>query len=117
MSSAPKSKKKKRKQSSLLDGGSNWIKKVSKESTLLDKELLLTDVIYGKNVPEEMQGYLFHHMVTAYFTDTKTFCVMYTNHMILKDGNVWKHQDSNHEPMGDVSLETIETGIELFNRA
>jgi hypothetical protein len=56
----------------LLDGngGSNWIKKVSKESTLLDKELLLTDEIYGKDVPEEMQGYLFHYTVTAYFTDT-----------------------------------------------
>jgi hypothetical protein len=50
------------KQSSLLDGngGSNWIKKVSKESTLLDKVFLLTDEIYGKIISEEMQGYLFH---------------------------------------------------------
>jgi hypothetical protein len=41
--------------------------------------------------------------------------------MILKDGNVWKHQDGNHEPMAlpmdGVNLETIETEIELFNRA
>jgi hypothetical protein len=39
------------------------------------------------------------------------------NQMILKDGNVWKHQDGNREPMDGVSLETIETRIELFNRA
>jgi hypothetical protein len=84
MSSSSKSKKKERKQSFLLDGngGSNWLKKVSKESTLLDKELLLSDEIYGKNVPEEMQGYLFYDMVTAYFTDTKTFWVTYMNRMI-----------------------------------
>ena len=84
---------------------------------MLDKELLLTDAIYGKKVPEEMQGYLFHYTVTAYFTDIKNFCVTYMNHMILKDGNVWKHQDGNHEPMDGVGLETIEMGIELFNRA
>jgi hypothetical protein len=119
MSSDFKSKQKGKKQISLLHGGGgcNCIKKVSKESTLLDKELLLTDAIYGKKVPEEMQGYLFHYRVTAYFTETKTFCVMYTTHMILKDGNVWKHQDGNHEPMDGVSLEIIETEIELFNRA
>ncbi len=72
MSTASKNKKKERKQSSLFDGdgGSNWIKKVSKESTFLEKELLLTDAIYGKNVPEEMHWYLFHYTVTAYFTDT-----------------------------------------------
>ncbi len=62
--------------------------KVSKESTLLDKELLLTDEIYGKNVPEEMQGYLFHYTVTAYFTDTKTFYVTYMNRMIQTEGNM-----------------------------
>ena len=84
---------------------------------MLDKELLLTDGIYGKKVPEEMQGYLFHCRVTAYFIVTKTFRAMYMNHMILKDGNVWKHQDGNHEPMDGVSLETIEMGIEFFNRA
>jgi hypothetical protein len=58
MSSSSRSKKKERKQRSLLDGigGSNWIKKASKESTLLDKELLLTDEIYGKNIPKEIQG-------------------------------------------------------------
>jgi hypothetical protein len=79
MTSSSKSKKKERKQSSFLDGncGSNWIRKVSKESILLDKELLLTDEIYGKNVSEEMQGFLFHYTVTAYSTDTKTFCVAY----------------------------------------
>jgi hypothetical protein len=57
---------------------------VSKESTLLDKELLLTDAFYGKKVSEEMQGNLFHYTVTAYFTDTKTFCVTYMMRMILK---------------------------------
>jgi hypothetical protein len=98
MSSDFKSKQKGKKQISQLHGGGgcNCIKKVSKESTLLDKELLLTDAIYGKKVPEEMQGYLFHYRVTAYFTETKTFCEMYMTHMIFKDGNVWKHQDGNH---------------------
>ncbi len=84
---------------------------------MLDKELLLTDEIYGKNVPEETQGYLFHYMVTACFTDTKTFCVTYMNRTIQMEGNRWKHQDGNREPMDGVSLETIETGIKLFNKA
>jgi hypothetical protein len=90
MSSDSKSKQKGKKQISLLhgDGGSNWIKKVSKESTLLDKELLLTDAIYGKKVHEEMQGYLFHDTVTAYFTETKTFCMRYMNRVILEDADV-----------------------------
>ena len=63
MSSDSKSKQKGKKQISLLleDGGSNWIEKVSKESTLLDKELLLTDAINGKIVPKEMQRYMFHY--------------------------------------------------------
>ncbi len=83
----------------------------------MDKELLLTDEIYGKSIPEEMQGCLFQYMVTAYFTNTKTFHVMFMNHMIQIKGNAWKHQVGNCKPLYGVSLETIETGIELFNRA
>jgi hypothetical protein len=37
--------------------------------------------------------------------------------MIQMEGNAWKHQGGNREPMDGVSLETIETGIELFNKA
>jgi hypothetical protein len=37
--------------------------------------------------------------------------------MIQTKGNAWKHQDGNHEPMDGVSLETIETEINLFNKA
>jgi hypothetical protein len=39
------------------------------------------------------------------------------NHMIQTEGNAWMHQDGNCEPMDGVILETIETGIELFNKA
>ncbi len=85
MSSDFKNKQKGKRQISLLhgDGGSNWIMKVSKESTLLDRELLPTDAIEGKKVPEEIQVYLFHYTVTAYFTETKIFCATYMNRMIL----------------------------------
>ena len=55
-------------------------------------------------------------MVTAYFSDTETFPLMYMNCMIQMEGNAWKHQGGNREPMDGVSLETIETGIELFNK-
>ncbi len=56
-------------------------------------------------------------MVTAYFSDTETFPLMYMNCMIQMEGNAWKHQDGNCEPMDGVSLETIEKGIKLFNKA
>ncbi len=41
----------------------------------------------------------------------------YVNRTIQTKENAWKHQDGNHEPMDGVSLITIETGINLFNKA
>ena len=47
---------------------------------------MLTDAIYGKNIPEEGKGKLFRYTVTAYNSQYKTFTVKYKNEAIDPDG-------------------------------
>ena len=60
--------------------------KEDKNVKFVDHDILLTDAIYGKNIPEEGKGKLFRYTVTAYNLQYKTFTVKYKNEAIDPDG-------------------------------
>ena len=60
--------------------------KEDKNMKFVDQDILLTDEIYGKNIPEEGKGKYFCFTVTAYNLQYKTFTVKYKNEAIDPDG-------------------------------
>ena len=94
----------------------NFETKLLDESHMVNKDVLLTDAIFGKATPKEMKGYLFHYMVGMYkSTPTVTFSLTYCNRMIKDDGDTWEHQDGNRETMSGVTYITVKEGVQLYN--
>ena len=53
---------------------------------LVDSDVLLADTIYGRTIPIDMKGQLFHYTVTGYESPSNSFTVQYRNKMIEEDG-------------------------------
>ena len=77
------------------------------EPNLVDQDVLFTDAIYGRTIPKDMEGQLFHYTVTGYNSPSNSFNVQYRNKMIKEEGVVWEHQDGECESMNGVDLKTI----------
>ena len=72
--------------------------KEDKNVKFVDHDILLTDAIYGKNIPEEGKGKLFRYTVTAYNSQYKTFTVKYKNEAIDADGiNFYTYQEGDDD--------------------
>ena len=85
------------------------------EPNLVDQDVLFTDAIYGRTIPKDMEGQLFHYTVTEYDSSSNSFNVQYWNKMIEEEGVVWDHQDGEHASMNGIDL-TIQSGMKLYNR-
>ena len=81
----------------------------------MDQDVLSTDAIYGRTIPEDMKGQLFHYTVMGYNSPSNSFNIQYQNKMIEEEGVVWEHQDGEHESMNGVDLKTIQSGMKLYN--
>ena len=86
------------------------------EPNLVYQDVLFTDAIYGRTIPKDMEGQIFHYNITGYNSPSNSFNVQYRNKMIEGKGVVWEHQNGKHESMNGVDLKTIESGMILYNK-
>ena len=90
--------------------------KEDKNVKFVDHDILLTDAIYGKNIPEEGKGKLFRYTVTAYNLQYKTFMVKYKNEAIDPDGiSFYIYQEGDDDAfLPNVQEESVVEGRKLF---
>ena len=90
--------------------------KEDKNIKFVDHDILLTDAIYGKNIPEEGKGKLFRYTVTAYNSQYKTFTVKYKNEAIDPDGiSFYIYQEGDDDAfLPNVQEESVVKGRKLF---
>ena len=90
--------------------------KEDKNIKFVDHDILLTDAIYGKNIPEEGKGKLFRYTVTAYNSQYKTFTVKYKNEAIDPDGiSFYIYQEGDDDAfLPNVQEESVVEGRKLF---
>ena len=112
------SKRRKTKQLNLFGDGRGHVQRYAKEPLYITKGVLLTDEVYGNEIPAGMENKLFHYSVSAYDSDKKKFTVRYVNRWIEEDGVAWIHDpDGLRETMPNVAYETIVDGHELYLNA
>ena len=82
----------------------------------VDQDILLTDAIYGKNIPEEGKEKYFRYTVTAYNLQYKTFTVKYKNEAIDPDGiSFYIYQEGDDDAfLPNVQEESVVKGRKLF---
>jgi len=85
--------------------------------TLVDQDVLFTEVIYEDKVPKGMEGMLFHYTVSNYDHKKKLFEVTYKKKYISKEGVSWISDDaaSDSDKLFGFTLEAIDNGIKLYN--
>ena len=90
--------------------------KEDKNIKFVDHDILLTDAIYGKNIPEEGKGKYFRYTVTAYNLQYKTFTVKYKNEAIDLDGiSFYIYQEGDDDAfLPNVQEESVVKGRKLF---
>lgn len=112
-----KAKPTKKTQISVASGSDGFIQRItiSKEGRLLEKDILLGEEIYGTDVPEEMEGKLFHYVVQGYDNRTKKFSAQYKNRMIDKEGASWQFQDGGREMLDSLDFDLVSEGEKLYN--
>ena len=114
--SQKKKKKEPKKKQIKLGVGGVLGQLIKRAPILVDSDVLLTDTIYGRAIPTDMEGQLFHYTVTGYESPSNSFTVQYRNKMIEEDGVAWEHQDGERESMTGVDIETVRAGIILYNK-
>ena len=81
----------------------------------MDTDVLLTDEIYGRTIPQNIEGQLFHYVIMGYDSLSNLFKVQCQNKMIEEEEVVWEHHNGDHESMDGVSVKTIEADIKLYS--
>ena len=63
------------------------VEKIPQEPLYIGKTVVLTTVIYDRNVPPDHVGMLFLYKVTSYDIDKRKFQLKYQNRMIKDDSS------------------------------
>ena len=92
-------------------------RKIDQEPLFCERLVLLTDVIYGKEVPEEFRGMQFVYKVCSWDSEEMTFKLKYQNRMIKFDGVEWEFQDGSRADLNDVKFPTVKAGDKLDQKA
>jgi hypothetical protein len=108
--------RKKKKQALMFGEGSEWVQSFKREPTLVGSDIIMTEEIWSGATPAGMEDVWFHYVVTAYDGSTNSFVVTYQKQSIHKDGDQWSEDDdAERDPIPNVSVETVDKGIKLYN--
>ena len=95
----------------------NSIVRLNQPSLMVEKNICLTDEIYGANPPEHLKGHHFMYKVVAYDAEKKRFRATFQLRTIPEDGWEWKVLAGEREPLDDLKEEVVKDGLELYNKA